>query len=240
VLHASNSIAGDCVLRRHAAAGARAILATSVPNFSHLGLFVGAALALLAMPGPAVLYIVTRSVAQGRLVGLVSVLGICTGTLVHVAAAAVGLSALLVSSARAFNVVRVAGAVYLIALGVQVLAGRNALSRKVVLRAGDLRRVYVQGVIVNLFNPHTALFFFAFLPQFVDPARGHVPLQMTTLGLVFVGLSMVTDAIWAIAAGTAGGWINRNPRFARGQRYVTGGALIGLGAATAFSGSGKK
>jgi len=130
--------------------------------------------------------------------------------------------------------------VYLVVLGVQMLARRNASSGEVVLRTGDLRRVFVQGVIVNLFNPHTALFFFAFLPQFVDPARGRVPLQMTTLGLLFVGLSMVTDAGWAMAAGTAGGWINRNPRFARGQRYVTGGALIGLGAATAFAGSGKK
>src|SRR2546426_1567218 len=114
---------------------------SSVPNFSHLGLFVGAALALLVTPGPAVLYIVTRSVAQGRLVGLLSVLGICTGTLVHVAAAAVGLSALLVSSARAFNVVRFAGAVYLVVLGVQMLARRNASSGEVVLRTGDLRRV---------------------------------------------------------------------------------------------------
>jgi threonine/homoserine/homoserine lactone efflux protein len=91
-------------------------------------------------------------------------------------------------------------------------------------------------VIVNVLNPHTALFFFAFLPQFVNPSRGGVPFQMITLGLLFVTLSATTDSGWAIAAGTAGAWLRRHPRFAGGQRYVTGGALIGLGAATAIAG----
>jgi threonine/homoserine/homoserine lactone efflux protein len=204
-----------------------------------LGLFVGAALALLLMPGPAVLYIVTRSVEQGRRAGLVSVLGICSGTLFHVLAAALGISALLMSSALAFSTIRLLGAGYLVFLGVRTLM-TPAVPADIMVEPAALRRVFAQGVVVNLLNPHTALFFFAFLPQFINPSRGRVSLQMITLGLLFVGLSVVTDSGWAIAAGTAGHWIKRHRLFNRGQRFVTGGALIGLGAATAFAGSGRK
>ena len=203
-------------------------------------MFVGAAIALLLTPGPAVLYIVTRSVEQGRAAGLVSVVGICSGTLVHVVAATLGLSALLVSSARAFTTVRYAGAAYLIVLGIQTLARRPPPVADIAIERAALRSVFTQGVIVNVLNPHTALFFFAFLPQFVNPSRGHVPAQMLAPGLLFVGLSATTDSGWAIAAGTAGDWIRRHPRFTAGQRYVTGGALIGLGAAAAFAGNGRK
>ncbi|PYQ71442.1 MAG: RhtB family transporter [Acidobacteria bacterium] len=211
-----------------------------MPDVSHIGVFVGAAIALLLTPGPAVLYIVTRSVEQGRAAGLVSVVGICSGTLVHVVAATLGLSALLVSSARAFTTVRYAGAAYLIVLGIQTLARRPPPVADIAIERAALRSVFTQGVIVNVLNPHTALFFFAFLPQFVNPSRGHVPAQMLALGLLFVGLSATTDSGWAIAAGTAGDWIRRHPRFTAGQRYVTGGALIGLGAAAAFAGNGRK
>ena len=209
-----------------------------MPDASALGLFVGAAVALLLTPGPAVLYIVTRSIDQGRVAGLVSVLGICTGTLLHVAAAALGLSALMMSSATAFNTVKYAGAAYLIVLGVRTLS-KGEPPPEVVLARTDLRRVFAQGVIVNVLNPHTALFFLAFLPQFVNPSKGGVPFQMVALGLLFVALSATTDSGWAIAAGTAGNWIKRRPGFIRGQRYATGGALIGLGAATALTGGRK-
>lgn len=211
-----------------------------MPDVSRLGLFVGAAIALLLTPGPAVLYIVTRSIEQGRAAGLISVVGICTGTLVHVLAATLGLSALLVSSAAAFGIVRYAGAAYLIVLGIQTLAGRQAPTAEVAVERTNLGRVFTQGVVVNVLNPHTALFFFAFLPQFVNPSSGHVPVQMLTLGLLFVALSATTDSGWAIAAGTAGDWIKQHPRFSDGQRYVTGGALIGLGAAAAFTGNGRR
>jgi threonine/homoserine/homoserine lactone efflux protein len=208
-----------------------------MPHGSTLVVFVGASIALLLTPGPAVLYIVTRSIDQGRLVGLVSVLGICTGTMVHVVAATLGLSALLVSSALAFAAVKYVGAAYLIALGIQALMRRDPLPTATTVDRAGLSRVFAQGVVVNVLNPHTALFFFAFLPQFVNPSRGGVPVQMLTLGVLFVMLSATTDTGWAIAAGTAGDWIRRNPQFTRRQRYVTGGALIGLGAATAFTGS---
>jgi len=208
-------------------------------EWSTLGLFVAAAVALLLTPGPAVMYIVTRSIEQGRVAGLVSVLGICTGTLFHVAAAALGLSALLVSSAFAFGVVRYVGALYLIVLGVQTIARPDASTESASVERTRLRRVFTQGVIVNVLNPHTAVFFFAFLPQFVNPSRGAVPLQMLTLGLLFVALSATTDCGWAIAAGTAGQWMKRHPRFNRGQRYVSGGALVALGAAAAIGGGRK-
>jgi len=205
-------------------------------EYSTLGVFFAAGFLLLITPGPAVLYIVTRSVEQGRRAGLVSVMGICTGTLAHVAAAALGISALLVTSARAFDVLRYLGAVYLIVLGIRTLAKRDADLDPATIARSSLRRIFAQGVIVNLLNPHTALFFFAFLPQFVNPARGAVPLQIVILGLLFILMSATTDAVWAIGAGTAGNWIRRNRRFGRVQRYVTGGALIGLGAAAAVSG----
>jgi threonine/homoserine/homoserine lactone efflux protein len=211
-----------------------------MPHGSTLFVFVGASIALLLTPGPAVLYIVTRSIDQGRLVGLVSVLGICTGTMVHVVAATLGLSALLVSSAIAFMAVKYVGAAYLIVLGIQTLMRREPVEAVEDVDRTTLGRVFAQGVIVNVLNPHTALFFFAFLPQFVNPSRGNVPVQMLTLGVLFVMLSATTDTGWAIAAGTAGEWIRRNPTFTRRQRYVTGGALIGLGAATALTGSRHK
>jgi threonine/homoserine/homoserine lactone efflux protein len=211
-----------------------------MPDVSHLEVFVVAAIALLLTPGPAVLYIVTRSIEQGRVAGLVSMLGICTGTLVHVVAATLGLSALLVSSAFAFAIVKYGGAAYLIVLGVQTLVRHEPPVADVALVRADLRRVFTQGVVVNVLNPHTAVFFFAFLPQFINPSSGHVPAQMLILGLMFVGLSATTDSGWAIAAGTAGDWIKQHPRFTDGQRFITGGALIGLGTLSAFTGNGRK
>jgi threonine/homoserine/homoserine lactone efflux protein len=211
-----------------------------MPNAPTLVVFAGAAIALLLTPGPAVLYIVTRSIEQGRIAGLMSVLGICAGTLFHVAAAALGISALLVSSALAFSVLKYVGAAYLVFLGIRTLLTKPPARAEGALNHSSLQQVFTQGVVVNLLNPHTALFFFAFLPQFVDPAKGHVSAQIVALGLLFIAMAATTDAGWAIAAGTAGNWIKGHPRFARAQRSVAGCALIGLGAATAVSGSGRK
>ncbi len=202
-------------------------------------LFVGSALALLLVPGPAVLYVVTRSVHQGRRAGLVSVLGIHLGTLVHITAATVGLSALLVSSATAFSAVKYAGAAYLVGLGLWTLASGGEAD---VVLGGErrLRRVLAQGIVVNVLNPKTALFFLAFLPQFVDPRHGHATLQIALLGLTFAGLGMVTDSGWAVAAGSAGDVLRRSRRFARLQRHVSGSVFVGLGVVTALAGSGRE
>ena len=205
-----------------------------------LALFAAAALALLLVPGPAVLYVVTRSIHQGRRAGLVSVLGIHLGTLVHVTAATAGLSALILSSATAFTAVKLAGAAYLIGLGIWTLVSRKADTDVALGGERTLRRTFTQGVIVNVLNPKTALFFLAFLPQFVDPARGHATIQIAFLGWTFAVLGMITDSIWAIAAGTAGEVLRRSRRFALGQRYVSGSVFIGLGVVTAFAGSGSK
>ena len=203
-----------------------------------LVLFAAAALALLLVPGPSVLYIVTRSIHQGRRAGLVSVLGIHLGTLVHITAATAGLSALLVSSATAFTAVKLAGAGYLIGLGLWTIFSRRTEAEVALGGERRLRRVFTQGVVVNVLNPKTALFFLAFLPQFVDPHRGSAALQIALLGLTFAGLGMITDSIWAIAAGTAGDVLRRSRRFALVQRYVSGSVFVGLGVVTALTGSG--
>ena len=208
----------------------------ALPEWGSLGVFVAAALLLLVTPGPAVLYIVARSVDQGRAAGLVSALGVHAGTLVHIAAAAAGLSVLLAASATLFSLVKYLGAAYLIFLGVRRLLDRTSLGSHSQTRAIPWRRAFLDGVIVNVLNPKTALFFLAFLPQFVDPTRGPVGPQVLALGLVFVMLGLVTDGLYAIAAGSARRWIRAaSPRFMTGQRWVTGGMYIGLGVAAAFS-----
>jgi threonine/homoserine/homoserine lactone efflux protein len=211
-----------------------------IPEASLLGLFVVAAIVLLLTPGPAVLYIVTRSVAQGRLAGLVSALGVHVGTLVHVAAAALGVSALLVSSALAFDIVKYLGALYLIYLGVRKLAGWDQPARGQAIAPLRLRRLFGQGVVVNVLNPKTALFFLAFLPQFVDVTRGAVGFQILVLGLIFVALGVISDGLYALAAGTAGAWLKRDGRLLRVERYVSGGVFVGLGVTAALAGNGRK
>jgi threonine/homoserine/homoserine lactone efflux protein len=209
-----------------------------MPETHTLLVFAVAALALLVVPGPAVVYIVTRSVDQGRTAGLVSVLGIHLGSLVHVAAAALGLSAILVSSALAFGVVKYAGAAYLIVLGIRKLVSRE----EPIELDGDPprashRRIFWQGALVNVLNPKTALFFLAFLPQFVDVDRGAVWVQMLALGMTFVALGMLSDATYALLAARAGRLLRSSRRFRRARRYVTGGVYVSLGAAAALSGS---
>jgi threonine/homoserine/homoserine lactone efflux protein len=154
---------------------------------------------------------------------------------VHVTAAAVGLSSLLVSSATAFNVVKYAGAGYLIGLGLWTILRRPEEPSVELPRERKLSRRFWQGVVVNVFNPKTALFFFAFLPQFVDPDKGSAALQIGVLGLVFVVLAVASDSIWALAAGTASDRLRDNRRFLAVQRYVSGSVFVGLGALTAVA-----
>jgi threonine/homoserine/homoserine lactone efflux protein len=209
----------------------------SFPDASTLAVFSVAALVLLVIPGPAVLYIVSQSISRGRLAGLVSMLGIQAGGLVHVAAAAAGLSAILVRSALAFSIVKYAGAAYLVYLGLRRLLGPEEGAAACAPRERRLRRLFAQGIVVNVLNPKTALFFFAFLPQFVDTDRGGVAFQILVLGIVFILLAIVSDGIYALAAGSAAGWMRGRPAFLRAERWASGGVLVGLGLATAFSGA---
>jgi threonine/homoserine/homoserine lactone efflux protein len=211
-----------------------------MPDPSRLALFVGAAMLLLVVPGPSVLYIVTQSISHGRRAGVASVAGITTGTLVHIVAATVGLSALLASSALAFDVVKYLGAAYLIAVGIRRLAGREPEQRPHLRRTRNLGRLYRQGIVVNVLNPKTALFFLAFLPQFVEPARGAAWLQILALGVLFAALGFLSDGAWAFVAGTLGERLRRSARFPAIQRYVSGSVFVGLGAAAALTGPAKR
>lgn len=206
-------------------------------DHSHLPLFVATSVAMLLAPGPAVVYVVARSMNQGRKVGVVSVLGLETGTLVHVAAASLGVSALLLSSALAFDVIKYLGAAYLVHLGVRKALERGPLADGDVSTSTSLRRVFAQGVLVEVLNPATALFFVAFLPQFVDPARGAVAHQTVLLGLIFVGMATLVEGGYALLAGSFGQGLRHSKRLAQGQRLVCAAALICLGVSTALAGT---
>ena len=208
-----------------------------MPDASTLALFSMAAIGLLIIPGPAVFYIVTRSMDGGRSAGFMSVLGIHCGSLVHVAAAVLGVSALLASSALAFNAVKYVGAAYLIYLGMRRLLDRTTSDLASEREPQTLQRVFLQGMVVNILNPKTALFFFAFLPQFVDRARGPVPLQMTIFGLLFIALGIVSDGAYALAASSARDILRKSPKVISAQRYVTGGMYLTLGVTAALSGA---
>jgi threonine/homoserine/homoserine lactone efflux protein len=192
-------------------------------SHSSLLLFVTGAAVLLVIPGPAVTYVVSRSIGHGRAAGLVSVLGIVAGTLCHVVAAALGISAVLASSALAFQFVKYLGAGYLIYLGIKTLG------------TGDQRSLEAAGGETRL-----ALFFLAFLPQFVDPARGHVTLQILQLGILFALMGWCSDSTYALIAGTVAERVRGSLRLRRIQRNVSGGGLIALGLASAFSGARSK
>lgn len=207
-----------------------------MPDLTTLALFAAATLALLLVPGPAVLYIVTRSVAQGRGAGMVSVLGIHLGSVVHVAAAALGVSALLAASATAFTLVKYLGAAYLVWLGVRKLMSRpdgaEAAGAPVVSRS----RMFWEGFVVNVLNPKTAIFFLAFLPQFTDPSRGPIAPQILLLGAIWIALGMASDGAFALLASAMAGRLRRSARARRRLDVTSGLVYIGLGAVTAFTG----
>ncbi len=206
-----------------------------MPPTESLPLFMLSALALLLIPGPAVLYIVTRSISQGRAAGLSSVAGVQCGALVHVAAATLGLSAVLLSSALLFNIVKFAGAAYLIFLGVQQLRSRSS-GPALELKSEPLGKIFMQGFVVNALNPKTALFFFAFIPQFVGVKLGHVPLQFLVLGVLFIAIACITDSLYALLSSTLGPWLRRSRTFWKRQKYVTGAVYIGLGVTAVTTG----
>jgi threonine/homoserine/homoserine lactone efflux protein len=200
-----------------------------MPSPADYGLFVLAAIVLLLIPGPAVLYIVTRSIDQGRAAGIASVLGVSTGTLIQVGFAVVGLSSLVLASAIAFDIVKYAGAAYLLLLGVKRLLSKQRLDLQTQREPRTLRRLYTQGVIVNTLNPKTALFIFALLPQFVDVNAGRVWLQVLVLGLTLCLLGLTSDGIYALVAGTVADQLRGSQLMARIERWVGGTVLVGLG-----------
>jgi threonine/homoserine/homoserine lactone efflux protein len=211
-----------------------------MPALSTIMVFLLAGLGILLIPGPAVLYIVTRSLAQGRRAGLASVGGIETANLVHLLAATLGLSALLMTSALAFNMVKYLGAAYLIFLGVRTLLTRDMHSTHSTPTSQKLSQVYANGFLVNLLSPKAALFYYAFLPQFVDPAKGAMVEQLLVLGITFAVLASCTDSLYALLGATIGTLFRRSARIQQTSRYVTGSIYILLGLATAVTGSEKR
>ncbi|MGE5274845.1 MAG: LysE family translocator [Verrucomicrobiota bacterium] len=202
-----------------------------MPSSHAFAVFVPAALVLLAIPGPAVLYIVATSMDGGRRHGLVSVAGIHLGSLVHIAAAVAGLSALIVSSAIAFSAVKYVGAAYLVYVGIRKLLGKDEPIETAERQPRSAGRVFGQGVLVNVLNPKTALFFLAFMPQFVDPDRP-IWTQTIVLGLCWIALGLISDGAYALAGGTIGGVLRRRRK---AVRYASGGIFIGLGGVAASS-----
>ncbi len=225
-----------------------------MPDRSTLTLFVTASLVLLITPGPAVLYIVTRSIDQGRLAGLMSALGANIGILVYAAAAALGVSALLAASPIALGIIRCLGAAYLLYLGLRRLAGKPAPARPADgLAAGGaappaatpaagpgprrMEQVFREGIVVNLLNPKLALFFLAFLPQFVDPRRGPAAPQGLLLGGLFALMALCSDSVYALLSGTAGRLLRGSRAFLLAQRWVVGGLYLALGLLAVLSGT---
>jgi threonine/homoserine/homoserine lactone efflux protein len=208
-----------------------------MPDASTFLLFAAASLAFLAIPGPSVFYIVTRSLAQGRRAGVTSMLGVQAGGLVHVVAAAFGVSALIASSATAFTIVKYVGAAYLILLGVRKLLSRGDEDVEPEPRGSvSGSRLFWQGAVVNLLNPKTALFFLAFLPQFVDPSAGAVAPQMLVLGTLLVGLGVMSDGTYALVAAGAGRRLRETAAARRRLDRLSGGVFVGLGLVAALAG----
>ncbi|TNY36966.1 LysE family translocator [Thermomonospora catenispora] len=192
--------------------------------------FLAAAVTLVAVPGPNHFYIIARSVGEGRRAGVVSALGVETGTLLHAVAAAAGLSALVAASATAFTALRYAGAAYLIFLAIRTFRDRSSLAERTP-PPQPLPRVFLDGLLVSLFNPKVIVFFLAFLPQFVDPAAGSVPAQTVLLGLVVVLLGLLSDLVCALAGGALGGRLRTRSAFRRRQAYAACAVYLGLGLA---------
>ena len=199
--------------------------------------FILTSLVIIVIPGPSVLFVIGRAIALGRRAGVLSVVGNALGTVPAVIAVAFGVGAIVASSVVAFTVIKIAGALYLVYLGIQAIRHRHAHIPGIQQRPTRARRLLAEGFIVGLTNPKTIAFFVAVLPQFVDPTAGPVWMQLLLLGLVFEALALASDSIWALAAGTARAWFARSPRRISTLSATGGVMMIGLGGALALTGS---
>lgn len=199
-------------------------------------IFVAASAVLIVTPGPAVLFIIARSMSEGRLTGVVIASGVGLGNLVHVFAVALGLSAAFASSPTAFAVAKYAGAAYLVFLGIKRILMKPKANPPQTSEVESRKTAFGQGFIVAIFNPKTVLFFLAFLPQFTDPGGHPVWIQLLTLGLIFAAMGFVGDASYGLLSGTIGHWLKMHPGFARVERFVGGTVYCALGIAAATVG----
>jgi threonine/homoserine/homoserine lactone efflux protein len=206
-----------------------------LPAWPLLTAFLAASFVLAVTPGPGVLYIVTRSVTQGRRAGLASVAGVALGNLGNAIGASLGLAVLFALSSLAFSIVKYAGAAYLIYLGIQALRAPPSTSTTPTLSTQPLLRIIRDGFVVALLNPKTALFFAAFLPQFMSSNAN--PMQSITLGVIFVVIAAITDTFYALTASSVAPLLAKTPTFKSFGRYISGGVFIGLGVLTAIGSS---
>lgn len=224
-----------CPVEKALATGDGSVCQTGwMPGGSTLLLFVSASLALLAIPGPAFIYVVTRSLDQGRAAGIVSMVGVETGTFAYALAAAGGLTGLIAASQTGFTIVKYAGAAYLIYLGVRKLLEREKAKDS---DSGAQSRLFLRGLVVQLLNPKIAIFFLAFLPQFVNASGGPAALQTLILGTMFTLLAVLSDGAYVLLAGVVGGWLRTGQPVRRSLERLSGGVYIGLGVAAALSGT---
>ncbi|HEX2378751.1 MAG TPA: LysE family translocator [Gaiellales bacterium] len=200
--------------------------------------FAVTAFALIVVPGPSVLFVISRGVALGRRAAVATVVGNAAGAYSQVVVVAVGLGALIERSAALFTAVKLVGAVYVAYLGVQAVRHRHRLASVIDAATAprSTRRILREGYVVGITNPKAAVFMAAVLPQFTDPAQGHVPLQLLVLGLIFVAIALVSDSIWGLAAGTARAWLGRSPRRLEALGGLGGLVMIGLGVRLAVTG----
>ena len=191
-------------------------------DITTIGLFALASILLAITPGPDMIYIATRSIAQGRNAGVVSALGVHTGVLIHTCAAALGLSALIAASTMAFSTVKYAGAAYLIYIGIQTFLSKPEKLQVESIARVKLSQAFRQGLLVNLLNPKVILFFLSFLPQFVDPARGNVSLQLFMLGILLILFTFPIDIGVGLASGQLGIWMRARQGIQQATKWVTG------------------
>ncbi len=196
-----------------------------------------AAIVLVVIPGPAVIYILTRSVSQGRNAGLVSAVGVNLGSTIHVLAAVAGLTVLLANSAAAYAAVKWAGVAYLAWIGIRALTADDTAFTEPSIQPTALRRIFAQGVLVNVLNPKVAIFFLAFLPQFVDPNAPDAATQTLVLGLTLVTIGLISDSVYAVLGGSVGDIFRRRPSAARTSRIVAGSTYLALAGVAAVTGA---
>lgn len=198
-------------------------------------LFIGVSWALILSPGPDMLYVITRGMAHGRKAGMLSAVGVVCGILVHTTAAAFGLTLILQTSALAFLIVKIVGAVYLVYLGIKAWREKSTFQLQASAPTATSGALFWQGVLSNVLNPKIAIFFLAFLPQFVNQAGGQVAWQMALLGLTFACFGLCFLLVVGYSSGTIGRWLTYRQQYARGFQRLAGGILIALGIRLALS-----
>ena len=210
-----------------------------MPTTPTLMAFAAAAFALVVIPGPNLIYIITRGIQQGRRAAVMSSLGVQAGMVVHIVLAAVGLSALVARSPLLYDVLRYAGAAYLVWMGISLLRRRQTpVDGPVALRPAPMRTLFLHGMAINLLNPKVILFVLSLLPQFVDPARGSTATQILVLGAVMIVVALISDTAYALASGTLGAWLQRHPGSTTRTDRASGLVYLMLGLLVALAGSG--